>query len=57
MTSEWPFGNIKENLKYTEYNTRGEQDTDRKQSHRHTHIKRIYKLKINKFNSNEQQNT
>ena len=59
MTVEWPFGNIKENLKYTEYLTRGVKQTQTENnlisiSH---NIKRINKLKQNKFNSNSQPNT
>lgn len=59
MTSEWPFGYIKENLKYTEYYTRGNQNTQTESNLLgiSQNIKRIHKLKINKFHSNEQQNT
>ena len=59
MTSEWPFGYIKENLKYTEYYTRGKQNTQTESNLLgiSQNIKRIHKLKINKFHSNEQQNT
>jgi transposase len=47
MTVEWLFGNIKENLKYTEYLTRGIQQTQTENnliciSH---NIKRIHKNK------------
>ena len=59
MTVEWPFGNIKENLKYTEYLTRGIKQTQIENnlisiSH---NIKRIHKLKQNKPGPNYQSNT
>jgi hypothetical protein len=59
MTVEWPFGNIKENLKYTEYLTRGIKQTQVENnlisiSH---NIKRIRKLKQNKSGPNYQSNT
>ena len=59
MTVEWPFGNIKENLKYTEYLTRGIKQTQVENnlisiSH---NIKRIHKLKQNKSGPNYQSNT
>jgi transposase len=59
MTVEWAFGNIKENLKYTEYITRGIKQTQTENnlisiSH---NIKRIHKLKQNKSGPNYQSNT
>jgi transposase len=59
MTVEWPFGNIKENLKYTEYITRGIKQTQTENnlisiSH---NIKRIKNQKINKNKTNNQPNT
>src|SRR5664280_2333943 len=59
MTVEWPFGNIKENLKYTEYLTRGIKQTQVENnlisiSH---NIKRIFNQKQNKNISNNQLNT
>ena len=58
-TVEWPFGHIKENLKYTEYLTRGIKQTQVENnlisiSH---NIKRINKLKQNKSGPNYQSNT
>ena len=58
-TVEWPFGHIKENLKYTEYLTRGIKQTQVENnlisiSH---NIKRIHKLKQNKSGPNYQSNT
>ena len=59
MTVEWPFGNIKENLKYTEYITRGIKQTQTENnlisiSH---NIKRIHNQKLNKNKPNNQPNT
>jgi len=59
MTVEWPFGNMKENLKYTEYITRGITQTQTENnlisiSH---NIKRIKNQKINKNKTNNQPNT
>jgi transposase len=59
MTVEWPFGNIKENLKYTEFLTRGIEQTETGNnlisiSH---NIKRIHNKKQNKSNQNNQPNT
>ena len=58
-TVEWPFGNIKQNLKFTEYYTRGIEQIRTENnllciSH---NIKRIHNQKQNKNNSNNQQNT
>ena len=59
MTVEWPFGHIKENLKYTEFLTRGIEQTQTENnliciSH---NIKRINNQQQNKNNSNNQPNT
>ena len=54
MTVEWPFGNIKQNLKYTEYLTRGKKQTQTENnliciSH---NIKRIHNSNQNKITKN-----
>ncbi len=59
ITVEWPFGNIKENLKYTEYLTHGIEQTQTENnlisiSH---NIKRIHNKTQNKTNPNNQPNT
>jgi hypothetical protein len=59
MTVEWPFGNMKENLKYTEYITRGITQTQTENNLISTshNIKRIQNQKINKNKTNNQPNT
>jgi transposase len=58
MTVEWPFGNIKENLKYTEYLTRGIKQTQVENnlisiSH---NIKRIFNTITKKIQTNNPKN-
>ena len=59
MTVEWPFGNIKENLKYTEYLTRGikQIQTENNLISISHNIKRIHNQKLNKNQPNNQPNT
>ena len=59
MIVEWTFGNIKENLKYTEFLTRGIKQilTENNLISISHNIKRIHNQKQNKNNSNNQPNT
>lgn len=59
QTVEWPFGNIKQNLKYTEFLTRGisQTITEKNLLNISHNIKRIQNTNKNKINRYNQQNT
>jgi len=56
---EWPFGNIKKNMKYTQFITRGihQTQTEKYQINISHNIKRIHNSKQIKINYQNQQNT
>lgn len=56
---EWPFGNIKKNMKYTQFNTRGihQIQTEKHLINISHNIKRIYNSKQTKINNTNQLNT